>query len=78
MTAWLPCKFLSHHHICQNIFSRLTAQALSMGSFMVSYLDLDGGEEMLKRKICQGPTSSHLLIRWLIFLLILSKKLKGL
>ena len=53
-----------------------------MGSFMVSYLDLDRGEEMLKRKICQGPTSSHLLIRLLIFLLIflliLSKKLKGL
>ena len=74
----MACKFLSHHHICQNIFSRLTAQTLSLGSFMVSYLDLDGGEEMLKHEICQGPTSSHLLICLLIFLLILSKECKGL
>ena len=45
---------------------------------MVSYLDLDGGEEMLKHEICQGPTSSHLLIRLLIFLLVLSKECEGL
>lgn len=33
---------------------------------------------MLKHEICQGPTSSHLLIRLLIFLLVLSKECEGL